>query len=476
MLLEVGIYRGSCPGQNDGWHILCEQEKMPHRTTEEPDCPILLCEGETPSWLGEYLAAGGVAVITGATAGQLPFSCEDIGDASLEYADLTALGAGRARIQSVVHVFGGDGLGTLALHENRNIKLNMHPDEYPAVLWKSVGAGGCWYTGIPFAELICSMGDTLRAVNSYSNFTERVTSVDKYLLLRAMRTMVKKAFFHRGMPYVFLNYYPGDYHSVFAFRVDIDGVFGDCLEKLSAAARDSGIRASFYVNKDLCKAEKEALKRIDPMHDLGCHGVVHNLYTAEEDNYENIRNCRVWMEKLGLPQGDGFVAPRGMWNFALNRALERNEISYTSDFGYCIYGLPFYPYYRGSRMAVKQIPVDPFSVERAFVQAEEEGQAVPDAAFVADYFCRTAQEQYALGMPIILYSHPQHFGALAEQVFPCLYKKLKEFNIWHATMGEFNAWWTLRDSAQYQVDWRPGSGELTVLGSLPQGIRICREE
>ena len=64
MQLRAGIYPSRHPEQTDGWRILCEQEKTPHfLTTERPDCPVLLCEGETPVWLTDYLQEGGIAVL-----------------------------------------------------------------------------------------------------------------------------------------------------------------------------------------------------------------------------------------------------------------------------------------------------------------------------------------------------------------------------------------------------------------------------
>ena len=66
MQLRAGIYPSRHPEQTDGWRILCEQEKTPYfLTTERPDCPVLLCEGETPVWLPDYLQEGGIAVLSG---------------------------------------------------------------------------------------------------------------------------------------------------------------------------------------------------------------------------------------------------------------------------------------------------------------------------------------------------------------------------------------------------------------------------
>ncbi len=470
MRLETGIYKSRYPEQADGWRILCEQEKTPFHLTDDPDCPVLLCEGKTPEWLETYLAEGGIAVLSGVRPEDLPFEPEPVGLASLESADLTELGAGRARIQSLVQVYGGQGAGRLCLHEKRKIKCGMHPDEYPAVLWRKVGSGGCFYTGIPFSELICALGDTLRQTPEGSDYSERVTAVDKHLLLRAMRRLLAEAFWKRNLPYVFLHYYPEDYRSAFVFRVDVDGVYGSRLERISAAAKKAGVRVSFYVNQVLCQEEGDRLGDIDGSHEIGCHAREHNLFTAEEENYFNVRDCRSWMRDLGLRVGSGFVAPRGMWNFALNRALAKEGIEYTSDFGYCVYGLPFYPYDHGRRMAVKQIPVDPFSAERAYTKAEEEGTMLSDE-YVADRFCQAVRRQYELGMPIVLYSHPQYFGRLAEKTFPRLMEELAGRKIWHATMAELNNWWTLRDGTEYSACWTEDAG-LLLEGTLPEGVRI----
>ena len=464
MRLETGIYKSCYPEQTDGWRILCEQEKTPFHVTDKPDCPVLLCEGKTPEWLEAYLADGGTAILSGVRPEDLPFEADPVGPASLESADLAELGAGTARIQSLVQVYGGEGLGRLSLHEKRKIKYGMHPDEYPAILWQTVGNGGCFYTGIPLSELVCALGDTLRQTPEGSGYSERITAVDKHLLLRAMRRLLAEAYRKRGLPYVWLHYYPEDYRSVFVFRVDVDGVYGSRLEQISAAAKKAGIRASIYINQALCQEECGRLGAIDKSHEIGCHARDHNLFTSEEENYANVHDCRLWLGELGLEPGAGFVAPRGMWNFALNRALAKEGIAYTSDFGYCVYGLPFYPYDHGRRMEVKQIPVDPFSAERAYTKAEEEGRALSDG-YVAERFCQAVRRQYELGMPIILYSHPQYFGGLAEQAFPRLAKELAGRHVWHATMAEFDRWWTVRDGAGYSAFWEKDTG-LVVKGEL----------
>lgn len=470
MLIETGIYASEDREKINGWRVLCEQEKHPYRLTDRPDTPVLLCEGVCPAWLEDYLVQGGAAIITGAVPKMLPFETECVGLASLEYADLTQLDGGKARIQTTLSVFDGEGLGKLCLHENRLIKNGMHPDEFPAVLFHRVGKGCCFYSGIPFSSLIHTQGDTLRRIDDFSDMTERVCAVDKYLLLRAMREMLRRIYAQRGFPYVYLHYYPDHYDSMFALRVDVDGIYGDHLERLSQAATENGFRATFYVNQNLCEPEKEALLRLNEEHDIACHGVVHNLFSGQDENRKNVGDCIAWLRDMELPAADAYVAPRGMWNPALHHALESLGMAYTSDFGFCIYGLPFYSYFGAERSTVLQIPVDPFSVERATAQAAEEHRSAPDADFVADYFCRAAQEQYSQKMPVILYSHPQFFGPLAAQVLPCLRAWLSQKNIWEATMGEISDWWRLRDGSDFSVEIDE-TGVTRIKGKLPERVR-----
>ena len=70
---------------------------------------------------------------------------------------------------------------------------------------------------------------------------------------------------------------------------------------------------------------------------------------------------------------------------------------------------------------------------------------------------------------ILSYSHPQHFGLLAEETFPQLAKAVRALPLWHATMGELDAWWQKRDGADYAAFWED---RLTVTGDLPENVSI----
>ncbi len=471
MELVTGLYEGRSPAMNDGWRILLEQEKTPFRTYDT-GCPVMVAEGAVPEDLKSFLENGGVAVLTGIRPEMLPFPSDYIGAAVIERIDLTELGAGKPRIGSLITVYGGEGYGLICLHEKRVTKNGLLQDAYPAFVEQKIGKGTVYYSGIPFSELIVAQGDILREPDiDFPDFDERVTAVDKAPLLMGMRAMLIRAFKKAGLPYVRLRYYPGTNKSVFMFRSDLDGFYGENIGIFSKAAKDAGVRVTFYFNHDLCEGEIERIRDIDPCHDIACHAIFHNLYTDEESNYMNVHSAVEWMKSLGLEFKHSYVAPRGMWNFALNRALEREGFDYSSDFGYDIYGLPFYPYYNGKRSTVKQIPTDPFNTERATIKAAEEGRPKPDAEYICNHFLASARKQYELGMPIMLYSHPQYFGPLAPKVFPSLMKEINSWDgLWHATIQEMNDWWDLRDSAEYRA--YSENGEISTEGTLPDGVRI----
>lgn len=471
MLIEVGIYNGE-GSRTDGWQIVCEQEKIPHRLTDVPDCPVILFERCVPDWLGDFMEKGGVAVVTDADPKLLKFSTDYVCEASIEYADLTELESKNARVQCLVNVFNGSGLGKFTLHENRVLKYGIEPDVFPVFLFHPLGKGGCFYTGLPMTRLVTAVGDTLRNTTDLVEFSERVISVDKHFIIKALRFILIKSFEQRGLPYVQLWYYPEDYQSAFAFRVDVDGIYGNHLGMISKAALDNDIKVSFYVNKMLCEPEKEKLFEVHKVHEVGNHGVVHNLYTSLEDNKENITGCCEWLKNLGIENGPWFVAPRGLWNYNLHRALEDSGYKYTSDFGYCIFGFPMYPYFKGQRMNVLQIPIDPFSTERAFNLAIEKNKVEPSQEFILDYFINSMEEQYGLNMPVFLYSHPQWFGPMASYVLSKIKAKLDSMNIWRTSLTGFYEWWTRRDRVSYTAEFDENENIIYVKGDLIPSVRV----
>jgi len=473
MQLITGLYNAS-DADNEGWRILLEREKHPFIPVERAEgCTVLVCEGELPPDALEFMEKGGMVVFTGASPKKLPFEADYRFRAVVENIELPDT-EGLCRIISAVQVFGGEGEGLIRVHEKRKIKAGIHHDEYPAAVFKAIGKGGCWFSGVPLSMLVTAMGDTLRNVDDFSAFTERVVSVDKHKVLKFMKRLLRDAYKKLELPYLRLSYYPEGYRNFFTFRADLDGIFGN-LTHFCEAAEACNIPISMFANKLMCEDEAEQIRNVSDMHYIGNHSRLHNLYTDFEDNLKNLTDAEEWMAEEGIAAKKGFVAPRGLWNPNLQKALEQLDYEFTSDFGYVNFGLPFFPYIDGRRSEVLQIPVSPFSTERANVQAREEwGREGITPEEVTDYFLTLLEQQYRDAEPSVIYSHPEVFGSFAEKVFPHIRAFLdKHPDIWVTSMDKVSDWWKARDKADYTAEYSDAG--VAISGFVPEGLKVIDE-
>lgn len=476
MKLQVGIYQSNQEQSvlnNTGWKIVCEQEKLPHKFVDQPDCQIILFDGYTPPWFLSFIENGGLGIVTDCHPSNLPFKIYTGADVSIDTIDLSELGGGeRTRVQCIARLYTGKGWGKIRVHENRVEKNGITQDEYPVFLFKNVGKGGCFYSGLPFSRLILALGDKLRKSSNFSDFSERIVAIDKHHLIKSMRGILIKAFHYLKLPYVYLDYYPNEYKSAVTFRIDVDGAFGENILRLSKSAVARGFKLTFFISMSLCEGDEKYIKNIDPIHEIGNHANIHNLFTDYESNYKNILECKNWLEEMGFKNNPWFAGPRGLWNHSLHKALEDLGYLYTSDFGAGIAGFPLYPYINGIRSHTMQIPVNPFSVERASIWEMENNGTDITQEFVADFFEKVIEENYSINYPSMLYSHPKKMGEIADFVFERINQKIAGRNIWKTTLTEFANWWNRRDKADFIIDYDLQSKKIKVLGNLDKDMNI----
>lgn len=471
MELVAGIYR-SDGETSPGWERVCEREKLPYRIVNEPEGPLTLIEGAAPEGFGEYLRGGGVAIVTGARPDQLPFSVDDRGTARITRARFPLEGMREVRIPALVRLFRGPGWGEFRQHEKRITKHGISNDRFPLVLRREVGDGVCYFSGVPLTRLLTVMGDTLRPFGPFTEVTERICGVDKALIARILVWSLRRGFRDAGVPYPHLWYFPGGAEGVFMFRVDVDGVYGDHLHRLSEVGRRIDLPLSVFLNKQMSSSEQDRLKQIDPIHEIGNHADVHNLFDSVKNNRENIRRAEDWIRELGLSTEGGFVAPRGMWNQALGEALEREGYEYSGDFSLQFHGFPYFPRIQGSRSSVLQIPPHPYSVERAVIHHEQHGKPPPRAEDVLNHFLDHADYAFRNRLPVVLYSHPEHFGPIAPEVLPGLKEEIRGWGARIATHREYSDWWKKRDGVSLSCEYDPDNGTLKVSRSLPESVDL----
>lgn len=449
--IEIGVHADRGPW---GWRRILVQEGLPFREDPDGECPLVVSDGVVPDWLESYLSLGGTFVLT---------SAPDI-DGVLPRGVLASIEAIRSEsaprpvtAPCLARLFPGTGSGEIRLHEDRVTKDGIVQDVYPAFAVLPVAAGSLVYTGLPLASLLQAQGDRLRRFAPFSPVTERVSNVDKAQVADLMVDMLRAAFSAAGLPYVALGRFPPGAPSVFIFRVDVDGAFGDRATRLAALCAEHGIRGSFYVNAVNCEHSPGQLAGIAEHHEMGQHGFAHNLFPTIEENVDNLTRGAAWVAAATGVQPTTFVAPRGLWNDMLGDALAALGYGFSSDFGLEFDSLPF-----RTPSGVLQVPVHPYSPERAARFAEERGDPPPDAEDVAHHYLQVMEAQQAARRPVHVYGHPEVLGAHADVVVPALAREARRRRLAVMSLGEYAAWWTDREHAGMRLSWHAGDRRLLV--------------
>jgi peptidoglycan/xylan/chitin deacetylase (PgdA/CDA1 family) len=424
-----------------GWVRVLRQDKLPWDRTDGPDHPIIIFDGALPSWCEAFVERGGVAVLTGASRA----------DALLGPSVAATLTRFRppdhdheVALPCLARLFDGRGAGEIRLHQNRKARSGHLADVRPAVLARPLGEGWLLFTGLPLATHLVASGDSLRAFTEASNVTERVATVDKADVADTMTWMLEQAFAKLELPFVRMARYPKSAPSIFLFRVDVDGLFGPNCRILAETAEAHGVKASFYFNQRLCEAHPGDLSR-DWLrsHEVGHHADIHDLFDTVEQNTVNLRRGMEWVaQRLGVTT-TGYVAPRGLWNPALDRAMAELDHIYSSDFGLDFDSLPFF-----TDSGILQIPVHPFSPERFAIHQEDEGLGPPGGGAALHHYLTALERQVARRRPAHLYGHPEVLGRMAASVLPPLFDAVARLGLPNMTVEAFARWWLQRDSSE----------------------------
>ena len=428
----VGVH-----GQSPGWTRVLDQERLDHRPDDHGSAPVIVLEGRIPAWASDYVDAGGVLVVSAALPLEPLLPRGVLGSVT----GFTAPdGQERVCAPALATLFDGPGSGQLRLHEDRVVKYGEDPDVFPAVIVRRHGHGAVVASGLPLASLLHAAGDRLRPFSRFSKVTERVASVDKADVADTLKWMLTKAFELAGLPLVTIPRFPRGAASVFILRVDVDGVYGGNMRALAESVTRHRIAASFFLNGDLSTQHDGTLSGWGPGTEVGQHGQLHTLLGSIEENMENLRAGAAWMlSRTGL-RAASFVGPRGLWNPQLGEALASLGYVYSSDFGLDFDSLPF-----RADSGILQIPVHPYSPERATVWAHEQGVAAPTAAEVSQHYLRVVTEQVRLRRPAHVYGHPQVLGSMVEEVLPALSAVADRYALPRLTLAEYADFWLQRE-------------------------------
>ncbi len=428
----------------DGWRRILDQERIAHRRVAGPEAKVITASGVPPAWGEAYVATGGVLIVSGAS--EVPF------DGGTRH-PLTAISGfwtpatnRWCAAPTLATLFGGDGEGTARQHEDRLVKYGSDPDRFPVVLTSKTGNGAFVYTGIPLTDLLMAYGDRLRPFSEFTPITERVAAIDKADVADTLLHMLRLAFRLAALPMVRVARFPRGAPSVLILRVDVDGVYAPHTQELIDAAIHVALPASFFINAELCERYPGLPHSWPANFEVGQHARTHTLYQEVRENYDNLLGGQAWVEQyVGRPV-TSFVAPRGMWNASLGQALAQIGYRCSSDFGLDFDSLPF-----RADSGVLQVPVHPYSPERALRWAEEQGVEGPTATETRDMYLAVLKRQLSLGRPMHVYGHPEVLGAMAREVVPAIAAFGRDRGVPALTLASYAEFWERREASTPRI-------------------------
>lgn len=424
-----------------GWKQILEQEGLPFEVSQ-------INEGLTPEryatliinrdltkketeFVRRYLREGG-AVLTdlsreGSFNGQIPWKHQFIEELSLKN--------GRYDERILLRREG------FVIKELENQKGN---NGHPVAVNRQIGKGHV--TFLPFdpeEAVLDGRADRMPSppLNGKHD-TERIAVVSKGGVRRFVVDALHRLYAARHLPYAHLWYYPGNFQSAFAFRIDSDGYEATSFNNTYLPAEKHGIRMSWYIDVGAqFHHMDDALRIARAGQDVQVHCLRHETFDDYESNVKNIATAVQVMKKAGLSPV-GFVAPYGKWNTALNRALETIGICYSSEFSMAWDDLPFYPIVDGKRPSkVLQVPIHPFclgSMMKSGFTLEE----------VLRHYDRELDRKYCQGEPIFFYCHPIERLGKYPQVLDHIFSEAKKRDgIWFTDLTQFHIWWKLREKS-----------------------------
>jgi hypothetical protein len=307
-----------------------------------------------------------------------------------------------------------------------------------------------------------------RAVIIQANCSEQLLRANNETVNEALDTMrqaLRVAHEVLEVPYIHLWYYPKAAPTGFLFRVDVDYVVPEALEKFAELSERFGIKGTYFVN---VSGEEEyedtigqgmlerpttpdrltQLRAIQARgNEIANHGYWHNVFPDAGENTSNIdRAQRALFECFGL-QCVGFAAPGAESTDTLGAAL--------SDFGFRYVANTLadngaFPYKPSNNSTFYEMPGCSLSdLGLEGVGLETDRQTV--VADVVEFYRSLIAAHIESGLPVSLIVHPHLAGHCAEALLAPIFELIAEHGIPSFTHSEFESWWRRRAEAKFEV-------------------------
>jgi folate-dependent phosphoribosylglycinamide formyltransferase PurN len=307
----------------------------------------------------------------------------------------------------------------------------------------SVAKGGGLVLALPFDVEILLRDTRVASVPSHAGPQDQVTTnlsqVNKGGVRRVITLAMRKAYLHRGYPYIHISYYPAPYQGAFAFRIDSDGYESESFETTFQTAHQLGIKMTWVI--DVCSQLNQldhAVKIAQAGQDVHAHCFEHEVFDSFDHNLANMAQAKQHLKKVGI-NSRAIFAPFGKWNPGFNRAMEKLAVEYSSEFTVAYDDLPYHPLVNQKRLSkVVQVPIHPYCLGDMMKCGFKMQQVV-------EHFDREILKKFRQNEPLFFYGHPIGRLGTYPQVLEHIIKRAKSLpNIWFTNLTEFYDHWMRR--------------------------------
>jgi len=261
--------------------------------------------------------------------------------------------------------------------------------------------------------------------------SEIVSAVSKGKLRKIVGLSLEYLHHKRDLPFVHLWHQPFIDKNVFIFRLDTDFCLKEDADEMYKICRGNNISATWFLDTE----SDDSLSNYASMEDqeMALHCDKHYVYDNLDENYRNILRADEKLKKNGI-EAVGFAAPFGAWNTSLDRALQKIEIKYSSEFTLGYDDLPFYPFCNNEFSNVLQIPIHPISLGRLRRSHFSDDEML-------QYYLNVIKENKYSEEPVIIYHHPHHKHF---DIFDKIFQYVNSNNFINVSMNDFSEWWEER--------------------------------
>jgi peptidoglycan/xylan/chitin deacetylase (PgdA/CDA1 family) len=261
--------------------------------------------------------------------------------------------------------------------------------------------------------------------------SEIVSEVSKGKLRKIVELSLEYLHHKRDLPFVHLWHQPYIDKNLFIFRLDTDFCSKKDADEMYEICKKNDISATWFLDTE----SEDKLNNYATLgnQEMAIHCDKHYLYDNFDDNYNNILKADEKLKQWGI-SATGFAAPFGDWNCSLDNALQKMELTYSSEFALDYDDLPFYPYCNNHFSKVMQIPIHPISLGRLRRSHFNENEML-------QYYIDLIKRMVKIGEPVIIYHHPRHKHF---DIFDKIFQFVKSQNFGNMNMGEFSNWWEER--------------------------------